>query len=135
MMSKPLACLCAQVSRSPVPGEPGVAPAKDAKVVELRAEFHLLKRIARWLAVFPLAGMTACSWLGDSPAHDPYRYAPSTSTQPWHPVDGASFLGSSEKAPAGSVSNSNRLSLQNLSGADDASNLEKTNDLADLIAL
>jgi outer membrane protein TolC len=134
MMSKPLACLCAQVSRSPAPGEPAASPAKHAKVEKPHGEFRILKRITGWLAVFPLAGMTACSWLGDSPARDPYRYAPSTSAQPWHPVDGASFLGSGEK-DRGSASNSSRLTLEHLSGTDDTSNLEKTNDLADLIAL
>ena len=96
---------------------------------------NILKRIAGWLAVFPLAGLTACSWLGDSAARDPYRYAPSTFEQQWQPVDGASFLGSNATDLPGFSSNSSRLTLQHLSGTQDTGDLAKTNDLADLIAL
>src|SRR6516162_9136632 len=88
---------------------------------------NILKRIAGWLAVFPLAGLTACSWLGDSAARDPYRYAPSTFEQQWQPVDGASFLGSNATDLPGFSSNSSRLTLQHLSGTQDTGDLAKTN--------
>src|SRR5262249_15558558 len=125
------------------PREVGRTPSGDAKTVKTNDAMVgkpsvgslIRNRIAGWLAVFPLAGMTACSWLGDSVARDPNRYAPSTPAQAWEAPDGASFLHSGAMDPAGSISNSSRLTLQHLSGTDDTGDPSKTNDLADLIAL